>query len=77
LTDDKSRSAKLPDFSPVYDASPAWSPDGTKIAFISNRDYLFSLYLMNKDGSNSRLVTDKAIDMGEPAWSPEALKRQL
>mgnify|MGYP003288138549 CR=1 FL=1 len=74
LTDDKSRTAKLPDFSPVYDASPAWSPDGTKIAFISNRDYLFSLYVMNADGSNSRLVTDRVIDMGEPAWSPDGGK---
>jgi TolB protein len=74
LTDDKSRGEKLPNFSPVYDASPVWSPDGSKIAFISNRNYLFSLYVMNADGSNSRLVTDKVMEAAAPAWSPDGGK---
>ncbi len=74
LTDDKSRTTKLPSFVPVYDGSPAWSPDGTKIAFISNRDYGSALYVMNADGTNARLVTDKVIDAGEPAWSPDGGK---
>jgi Tol biopolymer transport system component len=74
LTDDKSRSERLPSFVPVYDSGPRWSPDGTKIAFISNRDYLFALYVMNADGSNAQLVTDKVIDAGEPAWSPDGGK---
>src|SRR5688500_3765325 len=62
LTDDTSRGKKLPDFSPVYDSHPVWSPDGKKIAFISNRDYHFSLYVMNADGSNTHLVTDKVLE---------------
>src|ERR1051325_8573346 len=74
LTDDKSRTEKLPSFVPVYDSGPRWSPDGTKIAFISNRDYLFALYVMNADGSNAQLVTDKVIDAAEPAWSPDGQK---
>jgi Tol biopolymer transport system component len=74
LTDDKARTDRLPSFSPVYDANPVWSPDGTKIAFISNRDYLFSLYVMNADGNNARLVTDKLLEPWEPAWSPDGGK---
>ena len=74
LTDDKTRGEKLPDFVPVYDSNPVWSPDGTKIAFISNRDYHFAVWVMNADGSNARLVTDKVIDAAEPAWSPDGLK---
>ena len=74
LTDDKSRTQKLPDFSPVYDSSPVWSPDGTKIAFISNRDYLFSLYVMNADGSNARLLADRPLEPAGPAWSPDGEK---
>ena len=74
LTDDKTRTEKLPDFSPVYDSSPVWSPDGTRIAFISNRDYLFSLYVMDADGSNARLVADRPFEPKQPAWSPDGKK---
>jgi Tol biopolymer transport system component len=60
-----------------YDTTPAWSPDGTKIAFASNRDHLqeFSLdiYVMNADGSGvTRLTTnERAFD---PAWSPDGTR---
>src|SRR5256714_8275804 len=33
-----------------YDAFPVWSPDGQKIAFVSNRDGPLNAYLMNQDG---------------------------
>ncbi len=74
LTDDKGRTENLPSFSPVYDRSPVWSPDGTKIAFISNRDYQSSLYVMNANGNNVRLVTDKVPEIQELAWSPDGEK---
>ena len=42
---------------PAADPAPAWSPDGTRIAFASNRDGNDEIYLMNADGSNSIRLT--------------------
>ena len=59
---------------PASDVDPAWSPDGTKIAFQSDRDGHAEIYVMNADGSNAvRLTNDAAYD-AEPAWSPDGTK---
>src|SRR6267143_4682541 len=74
LTDEKSRPKTLPGFIHVYDDTPAWSPDGTKIAFVSNRDNASFIYTMNADGSNIQLLTDKLLNCNGPAWSPDGQK---
>jgi Tol biopolymer transport system component len=56
------------------DIQPAWSPDGTRIAFASRRDGNFEIYAMNADGSElTRLIDDPAENV-EPAWSPDGAK---
>ena len=53
------------------DVNPAWSPDGTQIAFASDRDGNFEIYVMDADGSNqTRLTNNDAWDV-IPAWSPD------
>ena len=59
--------------STILDFAPALSPDGTKIAFVSNRDGRDQVYLANADGSGSqKLIADGAQD-GDPAWSPDGI----
>ncbi len=41
---------------------PAFSPDGTRIAFTSNRDGNSEIYVMNRDGSGLRRLTDASGD---------------
>ncbi len=45
---------------PADDQKPIWSPDGTKIAFESNRDGDYDIYVMNRDGSGVVQVTNDA-----------------
>jgi Tol biopolymer transport system component len=55
------------------DVTPAWSPDGSQIAFASNRDGSdFKLWVMNADGSNPRPLTPPGAYADVfPTWSPD------
>lgn len=56
---------------PATDIMPAWSPDGTTIAFVSNRKGGTHIYLMDPDGRNQRRLTKSDMEEREPDWSPD------
>lgn len=65
---------------PADDVNAAWSPDGSKIAFASNRDQdltKYHIYVMNADGSAVTRLSEVAIDAlppifePNPTWSPD------
>ena len=64
----------------AFDNYPAWSPDGTRVAFVSNRDVpplenhrRAGLYTMAADGADiRRLATGlEGVAWQPPAWSPD------
>jgi Tol biopolymer transport system component len=55
-----------------YNAEPAWSPDGRKIAFRGTRNGgNREIYVMNADGSNQRNLTRNPAKDVRPSWSPD------
>jgi Tol biopolymer transport system component len=53
------------------DGFPAWSPDGSQIAFTTNRDGNNEIYRMDPQGGNLQRLTDAPKDDFAPAWSPD------
>lgn len=56
---------------PGWDEDPAWSPDGSQIAFGSTRDGDYEVYVMNKDGNHIRKLTHEPRGCHGPDWSPD------
>ena len=56
---------------PAKDLSPAWSPDGSRIAFTSDRDGFTAIFVMNEDGSDLKRLTSPTSNSESPAWSPD------
>ncbi len=54
--------------------TPAWSPDGSKIALTSTRDGNPGIYVMNPDGSGQRRLTKSGAIDTTPSWSPDGKK---
>jgi dipeptidyl aminopeptidase/acylaminoacyl peptidase len=58
-------------------SSPAWSPNGTKIAFVANRDEDWDksrhndLWVLNVESKDLRKLTDGKGAWRSPAWSPD------
>ena len=55
------------------DLDPTFSPDGTMIAFATNRDGNYEIYTMNPDGTGKTNITNNAAPDLEPSWQPSSV----
>jgi len=53
--------------------TPRWSPDGTKLAFVSNRSGKNQIYVLNINGGEAQQVTFLPSGASNPVWSPDGL----
>jgi TolB protein len=59
---------------PESDYAPVWSPDGTKILFVSGLYGINYLYVMDADGSHRTRLTSQRVYGASHAWSPDGTK---
>jgi len=59
---------------PGDDRFPAWSPDGARIAFASDRDGSYDIWVMDADGSGLVKLTDSPARDRYPIWSPDGTR---
>lgn len=58
----------------VENAFPAWSHDGSRIVFQSNRSGEWHIFVMNADGAELRDLTPGLRDCRNPSFSPDGTK---
>jgi dipeptidyl aminopeptidase/acylaminoacyl peptidase len=71
---DRSEPARQFTAGPKQDIAPRWSPDGSRLAFVSNRDEerkAKQLYVIPVAGGEPLRLTDLDEDVGEVAWAPD------
>ena len=64
-------------FSGKNDAAPRWAPNGSAIAFTSDRDGAAQLYLLPLAGGEAERVTDTKERVESFRWSPDGLRIAL
>ncbi len=73
--DTNGRDLKQLTFTGGINTSPSFSPNGSRIVFVSNRGGSPQVYIMNFDGSDQRRITYNGSNYNtSPAWSPDGQK---
>jgi subtilisin-like proprotein convertase family protein len=74
MNPDGSGQTNITNLPTAIDTSPAWSPDGSRIAFVSDRDGNNDIYVMNANGSGVVRLTSTSAYESTPSWSPDGTK---
>ncbi|MCP2521160.1 S9 family peptidase, partial [SCandidatus Aminicenantes bacterium Aminicenantia_JdfR_composite] len=60
--------------SPKRDYYPRWSPDGSKIAFLSDRDGKTQIWIINPFGGEAEKLTNSKTGVKSFKWFPDSKK---
>jgi Tol biopolymer transport system component len=74
ITPDGSGQRTLTRFAAMYSASPVWSPDGRRIAFMTAPGFSEEIAVINANGSGKRILTYHPASDHGPVWSPDGRK---
>ena len=57
----------------AFDSQPAFSPDGKRVAFVSDRDGAENVWVIGIDGKNEKKLSDNAkmAQFASPSWAPD------
>jgi dipeptidyl aminopeptidase/acylaminoacyl peptidase len=55
----------------MHDREAAWSPDGARLAYVSERSGFYEVHLVGRDGADDRQLTSARADHGELDWHPD------
>ena len=69
--DNRIAQSKTEEVTKYRDYFPAWSPDGQRIVFVSNRDGDNDLYLLQLSDQSITTLTYNQVKDGRPVWSPD------
>jgi dipeptidyl aminopeptidase/acylaminoacyl peptidase len=58
----------------MHDRSPAWSPDGARLAYASERTGFYELHLVDRDGAGERRLTSAGADHLDAEWHPDGAR---
>ena len=56
---------------PGHNGAPAFSPDGSSLAFASDKDGQLNIYVMGSNGGQATQLTSGAGNNTEPSWTPD------
>jgi tricorn protease len=72
IATDRGEVRRLTQTPDVREVQPHWSPDGKRIAFVSDKSGREEIWVCDERGQNLKQLTDSDTQKGLPVWSPDS-----